>query len=192
MYKTKNQIRSEILHIRNMYPLDQKQHDDAIITRTLLSLDLVDQARSICTYISMHNEIDTRKLISKILKAGKLSVIAPKVYGDTLKLYRIPDLKHLIESKFGVLEPDQWCQEVLLTYPEVFITPGLAFTQDGNRLGYGKGYYDWLFTKTDKPRIAVAYDFQILETLPYEDYDMKVDILVTPTRIINCTKRLKL
>jgi len=192
MSKTKKQIRDEILFKRKLYPLDQKRHDDAIITRTLLSLDLILKNQTICTYISMTDEIDTRKLINNLLKTSKYNIVVPKVSGNFLKLYRIPDLKHLKESKFGVLEPDNWCQEVKPDYCKVIITPGLAFAPDGYRIGYGKGYYDRLFNQTGAPRIALAYDFQVLETLPYQEYDKRIDILVTPTRIINCTKRVKL
>jgi len=189
---SKKQIRQDLLVKRRQYPNDQKKHDDMIITRTLLALDIIQNANAICTYVSMQDEIDTISFIKSIFKKSHSAVIVPKVESNILKLFRIIDLKHLKESSFGVLEPDNTCQQIPLDYPDIFITPGIAFSQDGHRIGYGRGYYDWLFSKTNVVRIAIAYDFQVLETIPYEDYDRQVDLIITPTRIINCTKRIKL
>jgi len=189
---TKKQIREELKLKRSLYPQDQKHHDDVIITRTLQSLDLVLQAKAICAYVSMRDEVDTKALLNWLFKRNKSVVVVPKVEGKSLKLYRIFDFKYLKESSFGILEPDNYCQTVDLTYPEIIITPGIAFSEKGYRIGYGSGFYDRLFSQTEAIRIALAYDFQVLEYIPNEDYDKQVDLLITPTRIINCTKKIKL
>lgn len=190
--KTKRQIREEMKLKRSLYPQDQKLHDSNIIARTLLSLDIIAKANSICTYVSMSDEVNTKRFIMQILKKNRQLVIVPKVKSNMLQFFRISDFKHLKESKFGILEPDQYCQQVALMYPELIITPGLAFSPNGYRIGYGAGYYDKVFSQTQAPRIALAFDFQVLETVPHEEYDRQVDLVITPTRIINCTKKIKL
>jgi len=186
---TKKQIREEILTKRRLYPQLRKEHDDIIITRTLESLDIINKSKSIFSYISLPDEVSTIPFIRKILTKGKCVLVVPKVKKENLEFYHIFDFKHLKESAFGILEPVS-CQQVPVTYPDLFITAGIAFDSKGSRIGFGKGYMDWTFNQTQAPKIALAYDFQVLETVPYEVYDRQVDLIVTPTRIINCTKRI--
>jgi 5-formyltetrahydrofolate cyclo-ligase len=70
------------------------------------------------------------------------------------------------------------------------LLPGAAFDHRGNRLGYGGGYYDRLLARLKKklPLVALAYEEQIVDSLPAEPHDIKVDMIVTDERVIRCTE----
>lgn len=76
--------------------------------------------------------------------------------------------------------------DAAVAVPDAVIVPLVAADARGNRLGYGKGYYDRTLARLDAPRIGVGWDCQIVETVPAEPWDQRLDWLVTPTRTIRC------
>ena len=99
----------------------------------------------------------------------------------------ISHLKTLLPNQQGILEPKH--NLPLLTQPEICITPGIAFTASGHRLGWGEGHYDRYFTAHPTTlKIALAYDFQVLPKLPISKHDKMVDLIITEKRIIQCSR----
>ena len=156
-----------------------------------------DRCKCIFTYLSFGKEVDTFNLVNQALLDGK-HVFVPKVNGKTMEFYHITSLKGLIRSKFGILEPDE---ELHISYPnwscnlsiesnhfeKLMILPGIAFDLKGHRIGYGAGYYDKYlaeYKKEDFNKIALAFDFQILDQIPAEEHDINAEKIITPTRII--------
>jgi 5-formyltetrahydrofolate cyclo-ligase len=77
-------------------------------------------------------------------------------------------------------------------YDKLMLLPGLAFDPEGNRIGYGAGYYDSYFTSHPDIhfcKTALAYDFQVMDSIPSQSFDHKVDLILTPTRRINCCNK---
>ena len=106
----------------------------------------------------------------------------PKYFGRELKFFYIKDLyKDTEKNKYGILEPNEYACEVIIDLLDALIVPGLAFTADGKRLGYGGGYYDRLLSMKDLNAytIGFCFKFQIIKDLPTETHDRKVDYIIT-------------
>ena len=90
----------------------------------------------------------------------------------------------LVKGKFGILEPK--LPATMTEQPGVWLVPGLAFDAKGNRLGRGQGFFDALLRKATGVKIALAHDFQVLNEVPAEGRDVRVDFIVTESRVVNC------
>ena len=144
-------------------------------------------AKFVHIYVSaVNNEVDTLGLIYEMFDLGK-KVIVPRCsenahYLDNIRINSLNDLK---PSKYGIMEPEYDPDRIIK--PEDFdavIVPLLAFDRAGNRLGFGGGYYDTLLKQCSCPKIGFAYSFQEIETLPVEEHDQKLTIIITEKEII--------
>ena len=96
----------------------------------------------------------------------------------------IKDFSDLEIGTFGVLEPKEECiRPVMPEKLDIVIVPGLAFDLQGNRIGYGGGFYDGFLKGLSAPKIALAYEWQIVNCVPSDEHDVKVDKIVTEDRI---------
>jgi len=108
--------------------------------------------------------------------------IVPKIFGSELRFFHINDLhKDTQKNKYGILEPNENACEVSVNSLDALVVPGLAFTLDGKRLGYGGGYYDQLLSmeSLNAYTIGFCFKFQIIKDLPTEAHDKKVDHIIT-------------
>ena len=116
-------------------------------------------------------------MLERALRDGK-RVAVPKVYGDEMRFIYMEDLSLVEKSDMGIPEPvadgpigDDPTALVLM--------PGLAFTANGDRMGYGGGYYDkFLAAESGHPTVALCYAFQMVEELPTQDHDIPVDLVL--------------
>jgi len=107
----------------------------------------------------------------------------PRLRADGAAFYRIKSPDQLVPGRFGILEPPQFasmCVDVAAA--DLVLVPGLAFDAEGRRLGRGRGYYDAILEKTSAGcrRIGVAFDLQIVDQVPVEGHDQRVDAVLTP------------
>jgi len=103
-----------------------------------------------------------------------------------MEFFEITGFSDLEPGYFGILEPREGCRRACC--PEaVMIVPGAAFSRDGKRLGRGGGFYDRFLEREPKhKKIAAAYEYQMMETLPSEVYDVPVDMVVTEKQCYIC------
>ncbi len=116
-------------------------------------------------------------MLEQALRDGK-RVAVPKVYGDDMKFIYMTDLTQVSKGYAGIPEPV--ADEPVADDPHALVLmPGMAFTKDGCRMGYGGGFYDkFLAREPQHPTLALCYDFQIVDTIPTEDYDIPVDCVL--------------
>jgi 5-formyltetrahydrofolate cyclo-ligase len=107
-------------------------------------------------------------------------------YGAKLLKNLAPDI---VTGKLGVREPAASCAEIPLNQFDLILVPGMAFDLSGNRLGRGQGFYDRLLENASGIKCGVGYDFQLLEKIPAEPHDAKVDFILTPTRCVKAGKK---
>ena len=155
----------------------------------LLSLYEYRQAKTVALYAPVHNETDTDELLSEALQAGK-QVLYPVVCGHTMVLRRVEHIENLQKGAFGIPEPAPGGVDYHADAADLIVIPGVAFDLSGNRIGYGKGYYDRFL---QPPRIAclvgLCHDFQVLGVLPPADmHDVPMDVIITDKRIIHVKK----
>ncbi len=184
----KKSIRRDVLARRNSIPSDKRQEKDTIIMESLFSLPAFKEAKIISYFASFGSEVSTLPHIEKAMKMGK-TIVLPRVdnINKRLRLFEVHNLEELKPGTMNIPEPDVPPErERDINNVDLVIMPGVAFDLEGNRLGYGAGYYDRLLAGLNKniPRIAIAYEEQIVDSLPVESHDMKVHIIVTDKRVI--------
>jgi 5-formyltetrahydrofolate cyclo-ligase len=184
----KKAIRDEVLEKRDRIPHAIKAEKDLLIRNSLYTLPEFLDAKKILLYASFRSEVETHSIIKQSLKSGK-NLILPKVYkeGHRLLLYELKDLRELNAGFMGIPEPFVPDERIAaIDDVDLIIVPGAAFDYSGNRLGYGAGYYDFLLAekKRKMPVIALAYEEQIVDSIPPEEHDVKVDMIVTDKRVI--------
>lgn len=194
----KASLRKEILAIRDSIPPAVKKIKDLSILERLYSLEEVKTATTIFFFASFRSEVNTYGMIQRALEEKK-RVVLPRVEGQDLGLYEIRSLHELIPGYMGIPEPkphfDKGGQggfydmrRVSINDVDAIIIPGAAFDETGNRIGYGGGFYDRLLAELQKPVpiIAPAYKEQVLNVVPAEAHDKRVNIIVTDSREIRC------
>jgi 5-formyltetrahydrofolate cyclo-ligase len=144
--------------------------------------------RTVMVYVSKPPEVDTMPLIRHLLQHD-VSVVVPIIERETrtLRLSCLKDPGHLVTSTFSVPEPIgneiPLCSEDL----EIIIVPMLAFDRAGHRLGYGAGYYDrFLPSYPRAKKIGAAFSCQEIGSVPADDNDVAMDMIVTEREIIAC------
>ncbi len=188
--KTKKEIRREILQRRDSISKNIKAEKDIAILQRIIMLPEFLNAKTILFYASFRSEVDTIDLIKLSLHLDKRAVL-PKVCKEEniLRLYEIESLDELARGYMWILEPS--VDETRLrniSDIDLIIIPGAAFDSHGNRLGYGAAYYDKLLANMKKkiPIVALAYGEQIVEKIPSEPHDIKVDKIATDNMVIDC------
>jgi 5-formyltetrahydrofolate cyclo-ligase len=142
-------------------------------------------ARSIGLYYPVRGEVDTRSFFRAFLQAG-VKCFFPRVEDrQRMEFLEVRDLAELRMGPFGIAEPH--ARPGAAVVPEAVLVPGVAFTPDCHRLGFGAGYFDRAiadWASASPPRlIGLAYDFQVLPTLPLAGHDRKLDFVVSEERV---------
>lgn len=192
-------IRKNILAQRQQLSPDLRAANNLSITKYLLQLPQYQQAQAVLGYMNFGTEFASEVWIKQVLLDGK-KLALPRVNRHTMRLdlYWVDDLENqLAAGMWGIREPIvERCERVATLFEVEFaLLPGVAFTRDGGRLGYGGGFYDKLLAPLknadNKPRpclVAAAFSMQIVAELPQEATDVKVDWLVTEQEAIHCAE----
>lgn len=189
MVRGKDSLRKKLLEKLLSLTRDEIERRSIDVARNLSGVALYKKAKVIMAYYPLKGEVDIRELLKKAMEEKRVCFPVINVENRQLIPYMVKDLERdFRKGPYGVMQPDKE-RTVRVQHSEidVVITPGLAFAQDKNRLGRGAGYYDrFLKGLTGKTTIiGVAFDFQVVSCLPASpSYDVKVDILVTETRIL--------
>lgn len=134
-------------------------------------------AKTIYGYLPYNQEVRTVPMLEQALKDGK-KVAVPKIYGDTMRFIYLEDLSCVEKNSMGIPEPVA-DTPVAEDKNALVLMPGVAFTKKGDRIGYGGGFYDrFLAEEPNHPTLALCYDFQIVDSLPTEEFDIPVDTVL--------------
>ncbi len=190
----KDLLRKELLKKRDAIPPEIRKAKDRLILERLLSLDEIKHAGSIFFFASFRSEVDTFAMVKQSLKDGKQAVF-PNVDRERhdLLLYEVKDVEELVPGYMGIPEPSVLSGERMadINAVDAVIIPGAGFDTEGNRIGYGGGYYDRLLSSLSRavPVIAPAYEEQVVKSVPAEPHDMRVNVIVTDRRLIRCVSK---
>lgn len=174
---TKSQIRSKILGKLKTQKEGTKDRKSKIIKEKLFRTEEFIKAKIVMFYLSHGGEVNTQEMIKEAIEQGKI-VAVPVVNRKTNTIIpcRIRLNSRLSKGLYGILEPTKKCR-LPLQKIDLVIVPGIAFDKGGSRLGRGKGCYDRFLESLPKttPRIGLAFDFQVLPSLPVKPHDISVD-----------------
>lgn len=187
----KKELRKKIIAARKDLSREVVEAKSTAIFQKILSLEQYQKAGVIMTYLSIRNEVETEPFIIKAMFEGKRIVI-PVCQKETTTILpaEVKNYPEDLEPRtWGILEP-----KPSKLYPidpreiDLIIIPGVAFDEQGNRLGYGAGYYDRFLPRlrSDVLKIAPAFDLQIQPNVYEGEHDQPVDVVVTETRFLKC------
>lgn len=186
MSATKQDIRNEILKKRSEISLEIRLQWNEEIYSKLITSDFYKSSATIFSFVSFKDEVDTHKFIIRALADGK-TICVPKVASkkEGMKTYKINSFDNLKTGYFGILEPKDDCLEILPEHIDFILMPGVAFDHKGGRVGYGAGFYDRFLSnlKKDVPKIAIAYDIQLIDKVPTDEFDVKIDGIITNSQV---------
>lgn len=178
----KEEIRKSIQAKRKSLSNDMKKSLDHKIFHKVIQSDEYIKAKTIFIYVSFEGEVDTHEIIEHALKNGK-KICVPKILSkeEGMSAVLIDSFEELKLSKYKILEPENANRKIDETIIDLVLMPGVAFDKHGGRIGYGGAFYDRFLRKTrvDTLKIALAYDFQIIDLVPMEEHDVRIHGIIT-------------
>ncbi|MCR5589083.1 MAG: 5-formyltetrahydrofolate cyclo-ligase [Bacteroidales bacterium] len=174
----KAEIRKRMRELKRAVTPEEKLRRSETVMRGVEALPEFQRARVVLLYWSMADEVQTHAFVERWYKEKTL--LLPCVDGDDLRLRQYTGPECMVAGEqFGIGEPsgEEWTD---LDAVELIVVPGVAFDRQNNRMGRGRGFYDRLLKSTPNAvKVGVAYDFQILDSIPVEPHDVKMDRVIT-------------
>ena len=168
----KAELRKKILQEMKALSQEQKQAMDQVLTERFLQHPFYQEAKTIATYLSFPHEFQTQELIEQALKDGK-KVLIPKTYPKGRMEFVVYNPQQLVKTSFGLLEPQGELEVVEASQIDLIHVPGLAFTTEGCRIGYGGGYYDRYLEHFTGHTLSTIYPCQVQDFIT-ENHDIPV------------------
>jgi 5-formyltetrahydrofolate cyclo-ligase len=182
---TKQEIRDYITAQKIKLTDEQVKNYSDILTRKFITHEAFLNCSVLYSYISFNQEVLTNGIIEHAWKSGK-KVAVPKTYKKpNMDFCYIESFDELELSNYGIPEPP--AHHVADDENILILMPGLAFDRNFNRVGYGGGYYDkYLSDHKNKTftKVALGFDFQLVPYIESDEHDIKLDIIITPSNII--------
>jgi len=183
----KNRLRKKILAERARLTIEAKKNLSRKIMENLLATEIFSRAETVFLFVSFGSEVETLELIGQSLLLGK-KVALPRTLLSEKKLvfHRLYTLGELVPGAYGILEAPTRNPVIPPEEADLVVVPGVAFDRKGHRLGYGGGFYDRILTRVRAPKVALAFDLQVLPKVPAEKHDQRVDYIITEKEVIFC------
>ncbi len=174
----KKVLRQEIKQLKKQLSESEAMKQVQSIYQQLVEDDLFKKANHILFYWSLPDEVPTQEFILNFCQ--QKNIYLPVINGNDLDIVLFEGEESLISGdKYGIPEPsgEKIKDENVI---ELVIVPGMAFDRNGNRMGRGAGYYDRILNRLPKAKkMALAYDFQIVDEVPVEPHDIKMDAIIS-------------
>ena len=182
----KNRLRRDLLEKRRNLPQSLRREKSALILKVLLSEKVFSDASGVALYFPVNGEVDTREIFKKCVDLEK-KVFFPKTLGSDLVFLRTRNIEELTPGAFAIPEPPAEAERACGDELDLVLVPGVAFDFSGNRIGYGKGFYDRFLKDIPRQiRFGLAYRFQVLESVPSDETDVKTGRIITEDGAIDC------
>lgn len=180
----KSELRQKMLQKRREYDDVKRKEDSLSIFELLTQQPIFKKARTILSYMSLDDEVSTR-ILHESMRASQ-SLFIPTIQGDELVPAPLTDANKLAKGRYGISEPvgDFLAQESY-TF-DLILVPAVAVDREGSRLGMGKGYYDRFLKKCSGTAVAMVFDFQVVDKVPTDIYDVTVSFVLTPHHFFSC------
>ena len=173
----KKELRAQIRARKRAMTTEEIEQRSAELAKLFLTSDAYLQAKTVYGYLPYNQEVRTTPMLEQALKDGK-RVAVPKCYGDEMKFIYMEDLSLVEKGYAGIPEPT--ADGPIGDDPHALVLmPGMAFDREGHRIGYGGGFYDkFLAAEPNHPTLALCYEFQMMDHLETEEFDIPVDCVL--------------
>ena len=173
----KQELRKAIRTRKRAMTEEEIERRSQSLCRKFLESSAYRDCHTLYGYLPYNQEVRTVPILRQALADGK-QVAVPKVYGDDMKFIYLTDLTQVAKGYSGIPEPIA-DEPVARDETALVLMPGLAFDPQGHRIGYGGGFYDKFLSREPKhPTLALCYEFQMVEHLETEEFDIPVDTVI--------------
>lgn len=180
MQSEKTKIRLRIKELKRGKSDIQKREEATSVFDKIVSTPEFKKAKSVLVYWSSPDELPTQDFITAW--KDEKCILLPIVVGEKMEIKRFSTIEKMKKGYMGIWEPfstESYCGE-----PDLILVPGIAFDLKKNRLGRGKGYYDRYFAQSNAQKWGIGFDFQLLKSVPYNEMDVPLDRIFTPSQTI--------
>lgn len=178
--KTKKEFRSFIKGLKSEYTSMQLEEMSEEVFSVVEITGFFQDTKSIFIYNSLADEVSTQNFIEKW--SGEKKIFLPVIEDDRIIFKRYTAQSEMKVGTLGIKEPVG--EQGIPKGNDLIIVPGLAFDRKMNRLGRGKGYYDKFLAASKGVKMGVCFDFQLYDSIPIEEFDVKMDVLVSENDLI--------
>ena len=188
--ESKRRLRQQMSRLRKDVAPAESERAGQAAAAALIDLDLARRAKRIALYAALPYELPTRPLFDAVVEKTGAALLPRTTDPLGLEFFAVECWEALRPGAYGVLEPPNDGTAVRLVPGDLVVVPGVAFDEDGYRLGHGKGYYDRAFAAElgDAPTlVGFGYEFQIVDAVPHDHRDRQMDAIVTDQKVRDCS-----
>lgn len=182
----KDSLRQRILTARSQFDAHTIHHRSGVIQRALLQSSAFENADKIAAYSPIRNEVETQAIAEGAWKMGQ-QIFFPRWNPETrsISLAQAEADTPLIKMPWGTMEPEVEADELFpANEMDLIIVPGVVFDEQGFRIGYGYGGYDRFLKHFEGARVGLAFEMQVVDSLPRDTHDIACTQVISETRII--------
>ena len=180
----KKALRKDLRAKRKQNDRLQLLKDSDALCERLLALPELQNAHTVFCYVSYGGEVETHRLIQRLLREGRQVAVPRCGKNGEMDAVAISSFSDLQPGMMGILEPSSDAPDISVNQIDFAVIPAVACGEDGSRLGQGGGYYDRFLEKASCPFAAVCLEEYLLPTLPCENHDRFMKIIVTQQRVL--------
>lgn len=186
----KNELRQKYRTLRDSFGEEFIENASILVCKTLAERQEFINADTVLFYYPVKNEISPLLIFDLCLKMGK-TVAFPvcQAHNSTLVFKKVSSLDDLSKSTFDLLEPNKNCEIITPSQNTVCIVPAIAFSRDGHRIGYGKGYYDRFLANFSGTSIGLSYSALVCNNFSQNDHDIPVDMIITEREVLKIAQK---
>lgn len=158
---------------------EQRRAADGVYAR-IMNLSSYRAAEVVMAYVAARGELSLQGVLEDVLNSGRVLALPRCGEKGAMDACRVTDMRRLRRGAYGIWEPDETCPLIPPEKIDLILIPGTAFDRAGGRIGQGGGYYDRYIQKTRAVRVGVCHGFALMNRVPTEDHDARMDAVVTP------------
>jgi 5-formyltetrahydrofolate cyclo-ligase len=185
MSEDKPRLRNHLLEKRDGLSHDFMTIASKQIQKNLKKIEVFRNAEKVACYYSIGSEVRTLDIIQQMISEGRTMAL-PRVTDGELVFCAVKNFEELQKGEFGIMEPKKNCP--IVEDFDVILVPAVAMMRTGQRLGYGRGYYDRFLSKHRTPTIALEYSKLVVRNIPKSEGDIPIQWIVTEDEVIRTSK----
>lgn len=184
----KSKLREKIKELRKNVSADEVYEKSIKASENFFQSNIYKQSRCLMLYSPLGNEVGTEAIIDRAFADGKkVAFPVTDTESGSITPFYAQENTSFKKGGFSVKEP-QNTEKVQKNEIDVVVVPGIVFDRKGNRVGFGKGCYDMFLKNCNAVKVGLCYDFQLAEKIPADEFDVKMDFILTEKELFCCNK----